>query len=198
MRAGGNASQYIQNSCIHFSGISLPGYRITSSESHLFRDHRIDLVNGLLIPVKELQKACLGSCGSLGSQQFQAAKDIIQILQIHFKLLHPERRPLADCGRLCRLKMGKCKRRLCLILVCKPGKFRDHIDQLCPHQPQCLRHYDYIGIISHIAGCGAKVNNAFCLGALYTIGVHMRHHVMAHDLFSFLSHIIVDIFRMGL
>ena len=67
-----NTCQYIQYSGVHLTGVSLTGYRYAFLKAHLLSDHRIDLVDGLLISVKELQETCLGSCGSLGSQQLHA------------------------------------------------------------------------------------------------------------------------------
>ena len=48
-----DSRKYVQHSCIHLPGIGLTGYRITRLKSHLFCDHRIDLVNRLLIAVKK-------------------------------------------------------------------------------------------------------------------------------------------------
>ena len=49
----------IQHTGINLSGIGLSRNRIAGFESHLLCDHRIDLVNGLLIPVKKFQEAGL-------------------------------------------------------------------------------------------------------------------------------------------
>ena len=69
VRAGSDSGQHTQHPGIRLSGIGLPGYRIACRKSHLFRDHRIDPVNGLLLSVKQLQKACLSPCGPLAAQQ---------------------------------------------------------------------------------------------------------------------------------
>ena len=45
------------NSGIHFTGIGLSGYRIAVLESHLLCDHRINLVDRLLISVKQFQES---------------------------------------------------------------------------------------------------------------------------------------------
>ena len=50
--AGRNSRKDIEHSGIYFAGISLSGYRIAGLKSHLLRDHRINLVNGLLIPIE--------------------------------------------------------------------------------------------------------------------------------------------------
>ena len=63
----------IQHTGVHFSGISLSGNRIAGLESHLLGDHRIDLVDSLLISVKEFQEACLCTGCSLGTKKFHSA-----------------------------------------------------------------------------------------------------------------------------
>ena len=68
-----DACQNIDHSGIYFSGIGLAGYRIALFESHLFSDHRIDLIDGFLISVEQFQETCLCSGCSLGTQQFHSA-----------------------------------------------------------------------------------------------------------------------------
>ena len=67
MSAGSDTCQDIQHSGIYFSGIGLSGNRIAGFESHFLSDHRIDLIDFFLVPVKKLQEAGLGSCSSLGT-----------------------------------------------------------------------------------------------------------------------------------
>ena len=63
----------IQHTGINLSGIGLSGNRIAGSESHLLCDHRIDLVDGLLIPVKKFQEASLCTGCSLGAKKLHSA-----------------------------------------------------------------------------------------------------------------------------
>ena len=60
-----DSCEYIQYTGVYLTGISLSGYRIALLESHLGCDHRIDLVDGLLISVEQFQERSLGSGGSL-------------------------------------------------------------------------------------------------------------------------------------
>ena len=93
--------------------------------------------------------------------------------------------------------MGKCKGRKFFVFLCEIRQFCDHIDQFLFYDLQSLCHQDDIGIISHIAGGGSQVNDAFCLRALLTVRIHVRHDIVADHLFSFLCHVIIDVFRMG-
>ena len=47
-----NSGKNIHNSCIHFTGIGLSRNRIAGLKSHFLCDHRINLIDRLLIPVK--------------------------------------------------------------------------------------------------------------------------------------------------
>ena len=59
-----------------------PDTGIAAVEAHLLSDHLIGLAAFLMIPVKELQEAGLGSGGSLGAKQLHGADHMIQVLKI--------------------------------------------------------------------------------------------------------------------
>ena len=191
-----DACQYIDHSGIDFSGVGLAGYRIALFESHLLCNHRIDLVDGLLISVKQFQKACLCPGCSLGTEQFHASKYIVQIFEIQTELLHPKRCTFSDGCRLCRLKMGKCQGRLVFVFICKFCQLCQYIDQFLFHQLQCFCHHDNVGIVTNIAGGCSQMDDAFCFRALYAICIHMGHNVVADKTFSFFCHIIIDVLCM--
>ena len=193
-----NTCKNIQNSGINLTGIGLSGNRIALPESHLLCDHRIDLVDGFLISVKKLQKACLCSCCSLGTKKLKASKDILQILKIHHEFLCPQSSTFTNSCRLCRLEMGKCQRRLILIFICKLRKLCDHIDQLLLNQSESFCHYDNVCIISYITGGCAQMNDSLCFRTLYSICIHMGHNVMANLTFSLLGHIVIDVILVSL
>ena len=194
----GDSRQHIRHSCINLSGIGLSGYRETFLKSHLLSDHGIDLVNRLLIPVKQLQKRSLRSRCSLRSKELHGAEHIVQILIVQIKFLQPECRALSHGCRLCRLEMRECQRRLRLIFLSEIRQLRHNVYQLLFHKLQCLCHDNNIGIVTHIAGGRTEVDDASRLRALFSVCVHMAHDVVAHFLLSRLCDIIVDILRMRL
>ena len=57
-----------EHTAVDLSGIRLSGYREALGESHLRSDPSVRLAALLMIPVKEFQEACLGSCRSLGAK----------------------------------------------------------------------------------------------------------------------------------
>ena len=188
-----DACQYIDHSGIDFSGVGLAGYRIALFESHLLCNHRIDLVDGLLISVKQFQKACLCPGCSLGTEQFHASKYIVQIFEIQTELLHPKRCTFSDGCRLCRLKMGKCQGRLVFVFICKFCQLCQYIDQFLFHQLQCFCHHDNVGIVTNIAGGCSQMDDAFCFRALYAIRIYVRHNIMTHLTFTFLGNLIINV-----
>ena len=122
---------------------------------------------------------------------------MIQVFQIQTEFLHPESRTFPHRSGLSRLKMGECQCRQVFILLRKRGQLADYVNKLFFHKLQCLCHNDNIRVISYITGSSPQMDDSLRLRALYAIGVHMAHHVVAHFFFSCTGHIIVDIFRMG-
>ena len=59
MRARRNAGKDIRHTRIQLSGIGLSRYRVARVKIHLLRDHRIDPVDRLFIPVKQFHEARL-------------------------------------------------------------------------------------------------------------------------------------------
>ena len=145
----GNAGQYGKHPEIHLSGIGLAGYVIAAVKAHFFRYQLLDLAALLMVAVEKLQEARLGSGGSLGAQEPEAAHDIFQIRKIHHQILDPEGSPLADGGRLGRLEMGKCQGRHILILQGEFGKLRDDVHQGAVQKLQALPHLDQVRIVPH-------------------------------------------------
>ena len=195
---GSYACQDIGNPGINLSGIGLAGNSIALLEAHLGSNRRINLVNSLLVAIKELKEACLCAGSPLGAQQLQAVHNILQVLQVHNELLSPQGSTLAHSSRLCRLKMGECQGRQILIFLCKLGKLGNHIDQFLLNQLQGLTHDDNIGVITNIAGSSTKMNDTGCFRAELAIGINMAHNVMANQLLPGLCHIIIDFIHMSL
>ena len=93
--------------------------------------------------------------------------------------------------------MCKCQSRLILILCSKLGQFCDNVHKFLAYKLQCFCHNDNISVISYITGGCSQMDDAFCLRALYTKRIHVRHYIMANLTLTLLSHIIVDIIRMS-
>ena len=188
----------ISNTCVYFTGISLSGYRIAFLESHFLCDHWIDLINGLLISVKQLQEAGLCSGCSLGSKKLHCSKNIFQIFQIKQEFLCPECCTFTNCSRLCRLEMCERQSRLFFIFISESRKFSNDIDQFLAYKLQRFCHYNNICIITYITGGCSQMDDPFCFRTLYTVCVYMRHNIVTYLTFTFFGNVIVDILCMCL
>ena len=93
--------------------------------------------------------------------------------------------------------MGERQRGKVFVLVRKGRKLRKNIHQFLFYKLQGLCHNDDIRIISYITGGRSQMDDTFCLRALYTKRIHVRHYIMANLTLTLLSHIIVDIIRMS-
>ena len=191
-----NSCQNIDNTGINFTGIGLSGYRIAFLESHLGSDHRIDLVDGLLVSFKQFQKACLCTCSTFRTKKLNGAKNIFKVFKIHHKFLCPQCGTLSNGSWLCRLEMGKCKCRLIFIFVSELGKLCNYVYQFLLNQFQSFCHNNNVCIISYITGCCSQVDDSLCFRALHTVSIYMGHNIVTYFFLSCFCHIKINIICM--
>ena len=101
------------------------------------------------------------------------AQDMLDFFQIKQQLLHPQCGALTHSSRLSRLEMGKGKSGKILILIGKLGQYADEGNQLLQDDLSGLVHEDQIGVVSHIAGGSAQVDDGTGMGALLAVGVYL-------------------------
>ena len=191
-----NAGQGGQNRCVQLAGIGLTRYRKAGIVAHLFRNAVIQLFAFFVIAVKQLQKARLGTGGTLAAQQPRAGQTVFHLVQIHQKLLCPQGGTLAHGGGLRRLEVGERQGGQILVFLDEMPQQRQHIHQLFAHQTQRIVHDHQIGVVADIAAGRAQMDDALGFRALHPVSVHMRHHIVAHLLFLFACHIVVDVVLM--
>ena len=139
----------------------------------------------------------MGAGGTLDAAQCQLVDLVVDLLQIHKELVHPQRGTLAHGGKLGGLAVGVGKAGHILVLVGKLGQVCQHADQLFAHQLQALAHNDNIGVVAHIAAGRTQVDDPLGGGALQTVGVDVAHHVVAHQLFAGDGVLVVDVILVG-
>ena len=189
----GDSAEHSEDLAVQLAGIRLAGDGKAGGISHFLRDFPVEFLYFFVIAVKQLQKACLRAGRSLGSEQLRLAELVLHVLQIHQKILDPERRALSHGSRLGGLEMRKREGGEIFIFHRKRGENADHGDQLAPDKTQGVRHDDDIGVVAHIAGGGAQVDNRAGVRALLAKGVHVRHHVVPDDLFTRLCDVVIDV-----
>ena len=184
-------------------GVGLPGIGLAADghalgKAHLLCHQAIQLAHLRLVPFEQLHKAGLGAGGALDSPQAQGVQLKFQVFQVHHQLIHPQRGPLANGGQLGGLEVGVAQAGQILVLPGKSGKVPQHLDDLPGHQGHGVPEDEDIGVVPHIAGGGAQVDNGLGVGTLLAIGVDVAHHVVAHQLLPGFRHVVVDVVGMGL
>ena len=122
---------------------------------------------------------------------------MVDLLQVHHQLVGPQGGTLAHGGGLGRLAVGVGHAGHVLVLLGKTGQLGQYADELFADELQTLTHHDDVGVVADIAAGRAQMDDALGFRALHPVSVHMRHHVVAHLLFLFARHIVVDVVHMG-
>lgn len=86
-----------------------------------------------MVPLKELQEAGLGACGSLYAAETQVVARTLQVAHVHGQILQPQTGPLSHGGQLGRPASGTGEG--------KRKKRRQHFqDLLCKNLQREMRH----------------------------------------------------------
>ena len=122
---------------------------------------------------------------------------MVNLLQVHVELVHPQGSALANGGQLGGLAVGVSQAGHILVLLGKIGQVGQHADQLFAHQLQAFAHDDNIGVIANIAAGSTQVDDTLCLGALQAVSVNMAHDIVAHQLFAGSGFLVIDVILVG-
>ena len=192
-RALRDPAQNRQNLAVELSGIRLAGNGKAGGIPHLLRNLAVERLYALIIAVKQLQKAGLRAGGPLRAEQLCLAELVFNVLEVHQKILNPERGALADSGGLRGLIMRKRQSRQVFVLHREMRQNADDADKFVAQQAQSFRHDDNVGVVPYIAGGCPQMDDRARLRALLAIGIHMGHHVVAHDLLALPGNIVIDV-----
>ena len=197
-RALRDAGQHRQVHPVELARIGLAGHRKAAAVSHLFRDAPVERAAFFVVPLKQLEERRLGAGGALGAEQLRLRQAVAHLLEIHQKFLDPQRRALADGGRLRGLEVGEREGGEILVFLRKTAQLRDGVDQLFLHQPHRVVEDNQVGVVADIAARRPQMDDTAGVRALLAIGIDMRHHIVADFLFPLRGDFIVNVLRMGL
>ena len=174
-----NAAQHGNHLIVHLAGVRLPGHR-----HHLVKAHRrgnilLDRPDFRAVAAEELHEGRLCARRALAAQQRQGGQAVFQLAIVHVQFIQPQRRALADRRQLGGLQMRVRQRRHVLVLIREIRQQVHHVEQLAAHDLQALAHDNHIGVVTHIAGRRAQMDDARRLRALQTVSVDVAHHVVA-------------------
>ena len=82
-------------------------------------DHLIELLDLIVVAVEKRQERGLCAGGAFDASKWQRIEPVLDFLQVHHKLIAPQRRPFADGGQLRRLIMRKTQCRQRAIFFCE-------------------------------------------------------------------------------
>ena len=85
----GDAAEAAEDAAVHLAGIGLSAHREAVGKSELRRDTAVHLVDLLRVAVEKLHKAGLGAGSAPTAQKVQRGQNVIQLLYIRQKILHP-------------------------------------------------------------------------------------------------------------
>ena len=174
----GDSAEHLKHGKVRLAGVGLAADLLALVHAHLGGDLLLQQLHLCLVPVKELQKAGAGAGGTLAAQKPQVFQLEVQLLDIEKQVVEPEAGPLADGGGLGGLEMGVGQAGQSLVLLRKVTESGHGVYQELPHQQQAVPHLQNVGVVTHIAGGGAQVDDGLGLGADLAEGEHMGHHVV--------------------
>ena len=104
---------------------------------------------------------------------------MIEIGDIQHQILHPQRRALADGGRLRRLQVRRPERRLGAPLAREGGQRPQHVYALPAQELEAAPHQDQIGVVGDESTRRAIVNEGARGRGNIGEGVDVRHHIVS-------------------
>ena len=193
LRDAGQDAEYLR---VDLARVCLPGDRHAGGKAHLLRDTALELVYLFRVAVEERQKACAGAGGALAAEKPQVVKLVFEPVEIHYKILEPQARPLSRRGGLRRLEMRVRERRHVPVPAGEIRQRGDGVHEERTDAPKPFPELDDIGVVPDVAARRAEVDDGLCPGAGVAVGADVRHHVVAQPAFVFGGLFVVDVINM--
>ena len=185
--------EHIQNAAVGLARIGLSADGEALFKAELRGDAVIHLVDLITVALEEVDKARLRAGRAAAAEEAHRADDEIQLLEIRAEVLHPQRGALADGHGLRGLIVRVAERRRFGVFTRERGKVAHHTEKLPSQISEAVAIEDKVGVVGHIAARRTEVDNAGGRGRGLAVGVHVRHHVMAHLVLALFRDVVVDI-----
>src|SRR5207237_1751922 len=111
VNGSGNAGEGADDLRIDLPRIGLAGHGERMVETESARDKPVELLDLLMIAVKQSEERRLSACRTLDAAELQRLDPVFDLFQVDYQILRPEGGPLADGSELGRLKMRVSQRR---------------------------------------------------------------------------------------
>ena len=132
-----------------------------------------------MVAVEQFQETGLRAGGALAAQRLEAGDAVLDLGQVHREVVRPEAGPLAHGRRLGRLEMGEPQAGQIAVFGGEAGQRIDHGRHPAADHFQPFAQQQQIGVVGHVAACGAQVDDRHGRGAGVAVGVDVGHHVVA-------------------
>ena len=115
---------------VGFSRIRLAGNGNAFGKVEVGGDKLFKLLDLVFVALEQIHKTCLRAGCSLLSQHFEVGQLKLEILHVHNKLVDPQRRALANRGKLSGLQMRVRQAGHTLVFLGKRGKVGYYLGKL--------------------------------------------------------------------
>ena len=192
-----DAGEIAEDVGVDLPRIRLPADGVRGVEADLAADQFFQLAHLGVVAVEEFQEARLRAGGAFVAQGLEAGDAMLDFGQVHREIVRPETRPLADGRRLGRLKMGEPEAGQIAVLGGERGQGVDHGRHSPGDHLQALAQQQQVGVVGHVAACGAQVDDGPGVGAKVAVGVDVGHHVVPQLPLVTVGGLEVDVVRRG-
>ena len=190
LREGG---EDVQDAAVGLARVGLAADGEAAVKAELCGDAAVHLVDLRAVAVKEVHEAGLGAGRAAAAEEFQRGENVVELLKIAEKILHPESRALADSHGLRRLIVRVAEGRHGGVFARERGEICQHAEQLAAQIAQAVAVENEIGVVGDVAARRAEVDNAGGGRRGLAIGVDVRHHIVAHLALALLGHSVVNV-----
>jgi len=178
---------------INLARVGLASDGVVLLESGKLGNALIQILNLLVIALKESQEGTLGTGGAFDTAETEVFASAGQVAQVPEKLLNPEGGALADSGELSGLEVSESESGQVLVLLSKGAQALDDTGQLGQEDIETIAEDHQVSVVSDIARSGAQVDDGGSLGANNTKGVDVSHDIVATLLLLSVGQLVVDI-----
>ena len=185
--------EHIQNTAVGLSRIGLAADGEALFKAELRGDAAVHLVDLVTVALEEVDKARLRARRAAAAEEAHRADDKIKLFKVRAEVLHPQRRALADRHGLRGLIVRIAERRRGGVFAGKCRKIHHHAEKLPSQVFEAVAIQHQIGVVRHIAARRAEVDDAGGGRRRLAVGVHMRHHIVAHLVLALFGDLVVDV-----
>ena len=190
LREGG---EDVQDAAVGLARVGLAADGEAAVEAELCGDAVVHLVDLRAVAVKEVHEAGLGAGRAAAAEELERGEDVVELLEVAQKVLHPERRALADGHRLRGLIVRVAEGRHGGVFARERGEICQHAEQLTAQIAQTVAVENEIGVVGDVAARRTKVDDAGGGRRGLAVGVDVRHHIVAHLALALLGHGVVNV-----